>query len=363
MPVYHPMRSWLEADRTRAIERLLALRAGLREAVPGKADGKLLLATWNLRDFDVDRFGWGLRLDESILYIAEIVAKFDLVAVQEVNRDLTGLHRLMAALGGDWRYLATDTTEGRGGHGERMAFLYDAARVRFRGIAGEVVLPEGQEIVVPDADAGDGDGQGDGARRIQFARSPFVTAFQAGWYKFNLATVHIYYGDTSGAKFRRRVDEIRAIAEFFARRQAREAEDFILLGDFNIVSHQDETMAALKAGGFRIPPGLAEVASNLSKTRFYDQIALRTRDKRVEIRESGGFTFDDFVFRPAAAPDIEAYRRFMPADKLGDGNLADAYDTWRSYQMSDHYPLWAQFQVDFTDDYLESLRPGMEPLT
>jgi hypothetical protein len=35
---------------------------------------------------------------------------------------------------------------------------------------------------------------------------------------------------------------------------------------------------------------------------------------------------------------------------------------WRSWQMSDHLPMWVQLKVDFTDAYLKSLRPGHTPL-
>ena len=35
---------------------------------------------------------------------------------------------------------------------------------------------------------------------------------------------------------------------------------------------------------------------------------------------------------------------------------------WRTWQMSDHLPMWVQLKVDFTEDYLGSLKPGHEPL-
>ena len=37
-------------------------------------------------------------------------------------------------------------------------------------------------------------------------------------------------------------------------------------------------------------------------------------------------------------------------------------DDWRTWQMSDHLPMWVQLKVDFTEAYLESLKPGHEPL-
>src|SRR5690606_36227511 len=113
-------------------------------------------------------------------------------AVQEVGRDIAPLLKLLDILGPDWDFIATDVTEGTGGNGERMAFLFNRDRVRFRNIAGEIVLPDGQ-LVVGATGAGADAGKG-----LQFARSPFLVSFTSGWFKFSLCTVHIYYGSDSG---------------------------------------------------------------------------------------------------------------------------------------------------------------------
>jgi hypothetical protein len=83
----------------------------------------------------------GVRSDEPLYYIAEIIDHFDLVAVQEVREDLTVLNRLIEILGSWWKVLLTDVTEGRPGNRERMAFLYDSRKLSFGGLAGEIVLP------------------------------------------------------------------------------------------------------------------------------------------------------------------------------------------------------------------------------
>ena len=144
MPRYAPIRFWRDdVAKRRALDRLLALRRQMQAEVgPHRGDASLLLATWNIRDFDSNKFGHGPRLPESFHYIAEIVSWFDLVAVQEVNRDLAALSKLMSLLGRDWDYLVTDTTEGSGGNEERIAFVFDRRRVQFRNVVGEVVLPK-----------------------------------------------------------------------------------------------------------------------------------------------------------------------------------------------------------------------------
>jgi endonuclease/exonuclease/phosphatase family metal-dependent hydrolase len=332
--------------------------------------GSFLLATWNIRDFDSNKFGHGKRLRESFYYIAEIISHFDLVAVQEVNRDLSALKRVMDILGGNWDYIVTDTTEGPGGNEERIAFVYDTNKIWFRNVAGEIVLPRGQEILSrkkkDDIETAD---------RLQFARSPFVVAFQAGWFKFNLCSVHIYFGSASGAKLKRRISEIQGIAKFFAKRQKREQEDYILLGDFNIVDKDHETMQALNGEGFVVPEALQTLpGAALLSGKYYDQIAFRVRDKRVEATHAGVFDFTKSVFRDA---DFATYLDSMPPDKLAPHDegpkkgqpLSDAEKReyyrkkWRTWQMSDHLPMWVQLKVDFTDDYLKSLKTGRTPLT
>ena len=48
--------------RRRTAERLLNLRKSLEPIRSRKSDGTLLLATWNIRDFDSNKFKHGPRL-------------------------------------------------------------------------------------------------------------------------------------------------------------------------------------------------------------------------------------------------------------------------------------------------------------
>ena len=143
MPMYWQMKRWKSVDRERTIDHLSALRMALAKSIPRRtASDTLLLATWNIRDFDSNKFRHGPRLSESFHYIAEVIAAFDLVALQEVNEDMRPFERVMDLLGPTWRYIATDVTEGRSGNGERMVFVFDSNKVQFKHIAGEVVLPK-----------------------------------------------------------------------------------------------------------------------------------------------------------------------------------------------------------------------------
>lgn len=149
-------------ERARVVQNLLDLKEALDKQVPAKEfNENLLISTWNIRDFDSNKFGHGPRLTESLFYLAEIISHYDLVALQEVSQDLGPLGQLMYILGEDWDFIATDVTEGKSGNRERMAFLYDQKRVTFRKIAGEIVLP-GEDLL---------------AGEQQFARTPSPLPF------------------------------------------------------------------------------------------------------------------------------------------------------------------------------------------
>jgi endonuclease/exonuclease/phosphatase family metal-dependent hydrolase len=134
------------------------------------------------------------------------------------------------------------------------------------GVAGELVLPPIQQ----------------GQRQVpaqQVARTPLMAAFQVGWTKFVLATVHILYGPDTAEPLAR-VQEIREVAKFLRRRTDDETERFrnlIALGDFNIFSESDATLRALiEDGGFSVPEGVKSIpGTNVPRNKKYDQIAYR----------------------------------------------------------------------------------------
>lgn len=366
-------------EARRCAQRLIAMRQSLAPLRKKKKDSSLLLATWNIRDFDSNKFGFGPRLEETFFYIAEIISCFDLVALQEINRDLSALEKVLAILGREWDYIVTDATEGSGGNEERMAFVFSRDKVWFRKIAGEVVLPEGQLIVSPKKFKANRDAieepsaseTADAARagfkevKQQFARTPFLVAFQSGWFKFSLCTVHIYYGNDSGEQLKRRIAEIAALVKFFARRQDRETkpeaargrmpENYILLGDFNVVSPDHETMKALKSEGFSVPPQIDGKNVRTEEDHFYDQIAVRVPDKRFRVVGGGLVNIFENVFRDDPA-DVAIYKKEMPEQDPESGAPAGGvpalYRKWRTWQMSDHAPLWVEIETDFSEDFL-----------
>ena len=299
MPFYKNLRYMSKSVRKRTIGGLKRIRAQMDAEMPRKTrDATIVLGTWNIRNFDDNRFGSGPRSDEDIYYLAEILARFDVIAVQEICDDLKPLQRLMNILGGVYDYVITDVTEGSGGNGERLAFIYDRNKVKFTGIAGELVLPDNMKIEYS-------------GKRRQFARTPFMCSFQSGWFKFMFSTVHIYFGKTSGVKYERRVEEINQVASFLAKRAKTSDHNHILVGDFNIVKKGSKGHNALTRRGFDMFQN--KLGSNKDQTKFYDQISYWPRPNELKIsghdKCQGVLQFFDSLYReqdfPAFKPEVK----------------------------------------------------------
>ena len=365
----------LKADVSpRCAERLLNMRKSLASLRKRKSDSSLLLATWNIRDFDSNKFGFGPRLPETFFYIAEILSCFDLVAVQEVARDLSALERVMAILGREWDYIATDTTEGASGNAERMAFVYNTEKVWFRKIAGEVVLPDGQLIVSqrkreePEAEAAAVEaGEEPGSRRCgsnSRARPSWSPSSPAGSASASARCTSIS-ARTPARSSSAASPRSSAWRNSSPSRQDKEstaagtdpakAENYVLLGDFNVVSPEHKTMQALKSEGFTVPAAIDGSKVRTEDDHFYDQIAVRVKDPRFKVVAGGMVDIYQDVFRNNAE-DRALYAPHMPASDP-EGNATSAaglYRKWRTWQMSDHKPLWVEIETDFADDYLKT---------
>lgn len=334
------------AQKRRVVEGMQRLRAnfsGTGQPPLRTMDDSVVVATWNLREFGKSKFGY--RSSEPYYYIASIIDRFDLVALQEI-RSLYSLQRLRSLLGSHWDYLVTDVTLGRSGNAERMAYLYDTRKVRFSGLAAELVLPQSKKDAV------------------QFARSPYIAGFRAGWAQMNLCTVHVYYGK-SVKDDPRRVKEIADLAKTIADNargyysgraplnddmSRKKPEDILLLGDFNIFNRKDVTMEGLTRSGFVVPEGLGEIpGSNVERNKHYDQIAFyKTSATMRPTGRAGVFDFFEHVYRLA---DEAAYRKDVPSG---------TFKNWRTFQMSDHLPMWCEFRIDSMDDYLKRLAKDFE---
>jgi hypothetical protein len=325
-------------DRDAVIGNLIGLRNYLDKELPEKKlSGNLILGTWNLRELGNTKYG--SRMPESLFYIAEIISRFDLIAIQEVRDQLGDFNKICRILGPDWGVFTSVVTQGVSGNKERLAFLYDKRTVQFRNIAGQVILPPSKDD--PEA--------------LQFARSPYIVRFQAGWLKFDICTAHIYYGnDTkSSPEYQRRVDEIEKLVKYLDKFyiKKKEAYNMFVLGDFNIENKTSETYKAATSSSFNIPePLLKEKFTNQNEDKMYDQILYYNEFSDIKFTQAGVLRYYDSVFT-----DLDSYKDRINKHQKKVIDTEKEFKDFRSYQMSDHLLLWVEMKTDQANTYLQKI--------
>jgi endonuclease/exonuclease/phosphatase family metal-dependent hydrolase len=305
---------------------LTALRQALDAAVPPRLADNLLIATWNVRAFGSLTRKWHSGPNDSprrdlhaALCIAEIVSRFDVIAIQEVKADLRALRDLLKKLGPNWAFALTDVTYGSPGNGERLAYLFDTTRVRLSGLACELVVPEDPDtsLSLPA-----------NAFQRQFVRTPYAVSFLAGSKTFVLVTLHVIYGDNSAG----RIGELTAIAKWL-RNWAEQEDDYghnlICLGDFNVDRKDDPLYQAFVSTGLTPAPDHAHLPRTVfdkgkaELDSFFDQVAWFETVKgkpylTLPYRKGGNFDFRGKVMANLTVQQL-------------------------SFRLSDHFPLWVEF--------------------
>ncbi len=316
----------LEIPPIEVVENLRLLSEDLDAKIPSKKlDKNLLIATWNIRAFgDLTRKWDSVGTDspkrdlQSILCIAEIIKRFDVIAIQEVKANIRALRDTLKVLGNHWSLILTDVNKGDSGNGERMAYLFDTRRVNLSGLACELVVPNEWYGTI-DANA----------LNQQFVRTPYAVGFRSLNKTFVLVTLHIKYGSNASD----RVKELKGIAKWladWAGDMNAYDQNLIALGDFNIDARGDLLDNTFLSEGLYVPPALQDptvTRSIFNETKYYDQIAWFNNHQHLPNLSMEFIKAGNYDFVPLA---------------LQNQNLSKLSLSWH---ISDHYPLWAEFAV------------------
>jgi len=311
---YNLIPSFVLEDIVRFRRRMAS--SGIPEKI---TDRNLLIGTWNIRSFGSYYSGWlentgsPKRNLRALAILAEAIRCMDIVAIQEVRRETSGIRFLRDEfLGDDWGLLMSDVSAGVCGNSERLAFLYDRRRVHPSGLAGEIVLPATRS--------------GDPA--VQFCRSPYIVGFKAGKEQLTLLTAHINYGQVPED----RLSELIALAEFTAieirdRSFSPDSEErnLIVLGDMNIDHRgQNPLFDAFVSTGLVVPEQILNLKTTFgAQAKHYDQIGW-FMDPNFTLRyndNAGVVDFTGSVFKELSTSQM-------------------------SYRISDHFLLWVEFMTD-----------------
>ncbi|MDY7396974.1 hypothetical protein UMM65_17140 [Aureibaculum sp. 2210JD6-5] len=336
-------------DRKRIIKDILDLRVDLSEKIPSKnLDNSLLLASWNIKEFGQLKE----RIPDSYFYIAEVINRFDLVAIQEVKSSLDDLFIIMKLLGSNWSYTITDITEGTDGNKERFAYIFDKRKVKPSGLSGEIVL---------------WDKLTKNSAVKQLKRSPAITGFMAGWKSFSLLNVHLQPGDSDkGKKIRK--EEVRLLMEAIKEKLKKKHfwnENLIMLGDTNLYKTDDDIVDIINSTDFREADNLIDKVTNVSETEVYDRIFLNVDKTYFHLVRDNDGKENGNVYKPFEIIYTEgkrkSYNEYMkkhkddPTTLTSDAALKKYYHQyWKRNQISDHNPIWIEIEIDSSDEFLKS---------
>ena len=337
-------------EKARTIEKLLTLKQGLDKSIATRrADENLIIASWNLKEFGHTT----QRLPESYFYIAEILSYFDLICIQEIKTTLNDLQIIMRLLGNDWGYLVNDITEGNAGNSERSCYIFNKKRVQLAGLAGEIVLWDTLTAT---------------SEIKQLKRTPYITGFTAGWKTFALINVHLHPG-SKPEDVAYRKEEVNLLLQALAYKRSHGrlwTENLVVIGDFNFydgATKDTPTIAAINQAGFREVESLIGIDTNASQTEAYDHFFLTrneyfTLGQRADGMENGGvFNPFNYVFQTGEETEYADYLQAHytgSKDMTNPANQATYFNhPWRKNQLSDHFPIWFELEIDSSDVFLE----------
>ena len=131
--------SGMEADQGEA--------GGLPEwyGLPQREYGSVLIGSFNIRKLGSARS----RNSDTWKFLADVCRSFDLLAVQEIMDNLSGLRRLMSLLGPEFSMVVSDQTgvfPGEPGVGERLGFIYRWNTVERMEMASDVTYDRSKVI-------------------------------------------------------------------------------------------------------------------------------------------------------------------------------------------------------------------------
>ena len=268
----------------------LACSEGEEEVIDLVHTDKILVASFNIQTFGESK----LANPQVLAALVDTVHNFDLVAVQEIRgaKDYV-LRRFVSQLnkGGYTYQYASSPLMGDTTYLEQYAFIFNASKVH--------VVEDGLESY---------------GGPSPFARPPFMARFTTlAGFDFVLINIHTKPDDATA--------EIAALAEVveYARERYPSEADFIVLGDFNAdcsYFDEDDDSNPLRAPEFTWAIDNSQDTNVAKADCTYDRIVF------VEEHTGEDYTGNYGVFRF----DLE----------LG-------LSTQFSFEVSDHFPVWAQF--------------------
>jgi endonuclease/exonuclease/phosphatase family metal-dependent hydrolase len=256
----------------------------------GEERDTIRVASFNIEVFGTSKMG----KPEVMGVLADVVRRFDVVAIQEVrSKDETVVPRFaeMVSAGGARYDFVIGPRLGRSWSKEQYAFLFDTSRIEVD--RGSIYTPGDPEDLLH--------------REPLVARFRVRSAAPDQAFTFSLVNIHTDPDETD--------TELDALDDVFTavQRNATGEDDVILLGDLNVDERHLGELGAL--------PQIAWVVSG------------RTTNTR------GSKSYDNILFDRRATTEYTGYWGVL--DLLGEYNLS----LEEALAVSDHLPVWAEFSA------------------
>lgn len=366
--------------------------------LPERRESSIVLMSWNIRKFGAFiEGGKTKKTPGAFSLITRICATADLIAIQEVLKDMSSVYELLNRLrasGDPWDIVISDVTgmaPGYDGMAERHAFLFRRDRVRRGDLASDLSFDRSavvtnsnealRKLVQNEIAAGDqqsflskvtswlsGQTKLVGARLksfVQFIRTPHIVEFMidgsAGSYSFYAVNAHL----VSGKSKTERELEFFALLEWLLLDSpttvASEGKTFLLMADLNLdfesnVDKRRKAFAAYVASINEERKLKAKVNfpfldggffTNARKNETFDHIAWITTDSRLprgrHNNQAGTLGADEYDYGM-----FDFVQLFADA---GPGQRADgspAYDRY-THDFTDHMPIWVRLPIPHAD--------------
>ena len=368
--------------------------------LPKRRNKSVVMGTFNIRKLGEV----GKRSSQSWQLLKESIARFDLIAIQEIMDDLSGIEHLLKMLGEDYGMIVSDVTgvkPGSSGNPERLGYLFNWKRINRTALASDITYDR-SEIVrnlydnrsdfsdawrkhtrklgnwVEKSEQKKAEGKRPPSkppielpRFISFIRQPHYVSFRipgtngADPYELLVVNAHLLYGKNK----REREWEFKALIEWLTVRAKQTKNlyhpNLLLLGDCNLDFDDEITvmredidafikglnktiLKSKKAATANFPlltphPKDGVLKTALRQKNTYDQIGLFVRDDRLPIPDDNANAGDDLDGYDYGVFNIaNLIAQALHNKEIGELTKTQQKAIYKKaeFDISDHMPAW-----------------------
>ncbi|MFQ5684301.1 MAG: endonuclease/exonuclease/phosphatase [Candidatus Binatia bacterium] len=376
-----------------------------RYGLPDRVYGSVVLASFNIR-----KLGSAVsRNKDTWEFLAAVCRRFDLLAVQEIQDELSGLRVLRGMMGPEFDMIVSDKTgvfPGEPGVGERLGFIFNSSIVHRTEIATDIsydrskvlgtislhndeihaaMAPYAKKlrnylVKMQEFDLGTRPTKPKKPKFkvkmptfLTFIRSPFCVSFEVRGhpgsksYQFMAVNAHLYFGEYMSD----RRQEFDALMEWIIARLKEKDKayypNFILLGDLNLDFNKPETdrgRIEKHLKGFdaqfgdeayvNLPfldphPARNDVfRTNARLNQTFDQIGLFFRDTRFPThRDNANMGRDERGPDYGVFDFVNLFSESLNNKPIAalSRNAKEKFYARFEHKLSDHMPLWLRLPL------------------